>query len=45
MTFHISKTNEARRKRVSSLETCKLRNQLVIGELGASGTTFLFKTM
>jgi len=42
--FRISKTNDARPKRVSSLETCKLRNQLVIGEFGTSCTTFLIKT-
>jgi len=32
--FHISKTNDARRKRVSSLKTCKLRNQFVMASLG-----------
>jgi len=38
--FYISKTDETRRKRVNSLKTCKLQSQLVIGEVGASCTTF-----
>jgi hypothetical protein len=29
-----SETNDTRRKRVSSLKTCGLQDQLVIGELG-----------
>jgi hypothetical protein len=29
MKFHIVKTDEIRRKRVSSLKTCRLQNQLV----------------
>jgi len=32
--FHISKTNDSRRKRVSSLKPCKLRNQLMMASLG-----------
>jgi hypothetical protein len=35
-----SETNDTRRKRVSSLKTCGLQNQLVIGELGTSCKPF-----
>jgi hypothetical protein len=35
-----SETDDTRRKRVSSLETCQLQDQLVIGELGASCKPF-----
>jgi len=45
MTFHISKPMTHVVSEQAHLRTCKLRNQLVIGELGASCTTFLFKTM
>jgi hypothetical protein len=35
-----SEIDDTRRKRVSSLETCQLQDQLVIGELGASCKPF-----
>jgi len=38
--FYIFETDDTRRKRVSSLKMCRLQNQLVIGELGASCKTF-----
>jgi hypothetical protein len=34
--FLCSETNDTRHKRVSSLKTCGLHDQLVIDELGAS---------
>jgi hypothetical protein len=41
MIFYIVETDEARRKRVSSLRTCRLQDQLVIGKFGSSCKTFL----
>jgi len=38
--FYVYKTDEACRKWGSTLKTCKLQSQLVIGELRASCTTF-----
>jgi len=40
MMFYIFETDDTRRKRVSSLKTCKFQNQLAVGELRTSGTTF-----
>jgi hypothetical protein len=34
MKFYIVETDEARRNRVSSLKTCRLQDQLVIGKFG-----------
>jgi hypothetical protein len=38
--FYIVETNEARGKRVSSLKTYRLQDQLVMDKLGASCKTF-----
>jgi hypothetical protein len=40
MIFLYSETDDTRRKRVSSLNACRLQDQLVIGELGRVVTHF-----
>jgi hypothetical protein len=40
MKLYIVETDKVRRKRASSLKTCRLQDQLVIGKFGASCKAF-----